>query len=626
MKSITQISDEIFNSQPHEGDKPVKEIESVTVRFAGDSGDGMQLTGTQFTSNTAFVGNDMSTFPDFPAEIRAPAGTVAGVSGFQIHFSSSDVHTPGDSPEVLIAMNPAALKANLKDVVRSGVIVVNSDAFTESNLSKVGYETSPLEDDTLKAFRVVSVPISTLTKEALADIDMKDKDKERSKNMFALGLVYWMFDRPINKTIDWVNNKFKKNEEVAKANILALKAGYNFGNTSELLPVHFHVTKADMPKGTYRNITGNQALSWGIVAAAQLSGQHVFLGSYPITPASDILHELAKDKNYGVSTFQAEDEIAAMAATIGAAYAGQLAVTTTSGPGFALKSEALNLAVMAELPLVVVNVQRGGPSTGLPTKVEQSDLMQAMYGRNGESPLVVLAPKTPVDCFYKAIEAFKLAVKYMTPVVLLSDGYLANGSQQWKLPKEEDLQPIKVHYHTSTENPLPYERDENLARPWILPGTPGLEHRIGGLEKEHLTGNVSYDGENHEYMTRLRQEKIDKVKETIGPITVEGSGKSKSLLVGWGSTYGVLVDARETLAEEGIEIDQIHIAYLNPFPANLGEVLSRYENIFVAELNLGQLASLLSAEFAVEVHKINKVKGKPLFVTEVIEDIKNKLK
>ncbi len=623
MKKLTDMSAELDAGS---SEKKLIEIDEVTIRFAGDSGDGMQLTGTRFTTASALLGNDIATLPDYPAEIRAPAGTVPGVSGFQVHFSSHEIHTPGDTPDVLVAMNPAALKANLADLPQQAIIITNSDEYTAENFAKAGYTTNPLEDGSLRNYRVIPIPIGRMTAEALAETDLNDKEKDRSKNMFVLGLVCWLFDRPLEPTIRWIEEKFSGKERIIAANIQALKAGYHYGETAELFPVHFKVRKMQLPPGTYRNITGNEALALGMVAVTEITGLKLFLGSYPITPASDILHELAKYKNYNVRTFQAEDEIAAVAAAIGAAYSGNLGLTTTSGPGFSLKLEAINLAVMTELPLVIANIQRGGPSTGLPTKTEQADLLQAVFGRNGESPLVVLAAKSPADCFYKAIEAFRIATKFMTPVVLLSDGFIANSSEPWRLPSEEEIPHFTVNFRTEAEGFKPYLRDEEtLARPWVKPGTPGLEHRIGGLEKQHITGMVSYDPENHETMVKLRAEKIRRVANDIPEIKVEGSGKADTLIIGWGGTYGTITDARNTLADEGIAIDQIHLEYLSPFPKNLKQVLENYKNIFVAELNLGQLAFLIQGKFAIKVKQINKVKGQPFKVGELVDAIRKGL-
>ena len=614
--------------------KSQQEIEKVTIRFSGDSGDGMQLTGGRFTTTTAIIGNDLATLPDYPAEIRAPAGTVAGVSGFQIHFSSSEVHTSGDRPDVLVAMNPAALMANLKDVLPGGVIIANTDAYTKSNLTKVGYAENPLDNNSLNEYKVVKVPISTLTREALKETSLSDKEKERSKNMFALGITFWMFDRTLEPTEKWIKGKFAGKDALINANIKTLKAGFHFGETTELLPINFLVKKAPAAKGTYRNITGNEAISLGLVAAAQLAKSPMLLATYPITPASDILHNLAKYKNYRIRTFQAEDEIAACCAAIGASYAGTIGVTSTSGPGVALKSEAINLALITELPLVIIDVQRGGPSTGLPTKTEQSDLLQAAFGRNGESPVGIIAAKSAADCFNKAIEAVRLAVEFRAPVFLMTDGYIANGSEPWLLPNVSDLKDINFDLTTKKNNEdedyHPYERDpQTLARKMAVPGVAGLEHRIGGLEKQDVTGHISYDPVNHEHMSKLRAEKIQKMQKYIPEIEVErntsASGKSKNLVLGWGSTYGAITDARITLAEQGIEVDQIHIEYINPFPANFEKLLNEYDNIFVAEMNLGQLAFLIQGTFAVKVNKVTKIQGQPFKISEIVEQIKAQL-
>lgn len=625
MKDITELDAEIYDNY-HKGEqKRVEELDEVTVRFAGDSGDGMQLTGSQFSATTGLSGNVFTTFPDFPAEIRAPQGTVAGVSGFQIHFSSTEVHTPGDDCDVLIAMNPAALKANYKDVPKGGVIIVNEDSFTEKDLEKAGYSENPLDNGVLADYHVVPVPITRLTVEELRETDLSDKDKKRSKNMFALGIAFWLFDMPLKPTEDWVGEKFAKKPELADANKKVLRAGYSFGHMTELLPIHFHVRGAHLRPGTYRNITGNQALSLGLIAASSLAETPLFLGSYPITPASDILHELSKHKNFRIKTYQAEDEIAAMGSAIGAAYSGSLAVTSTSGPGLALKAEAMNLAVMTELPILIIDVQRAGPSTGLPTKVEQSDLMQVLFGRNGESPVPVIAVRSPADGFRKAIHAMQIATKYMTPVVLLSDGYLANGTEEWKIPDISQLAGFKPQYATDPEGFHPYQRDENLSRPWVKPGTPGMEHRIGGLEKQNITGAVSYDPENHEEMVRFRAQKIAGIQKDIPDVTVLGSEKSDTLLVGWGSTFGAITDSRLELSEKGIDVDQIHIDYVYPFPANLEEVLSRYKRIIVVEMNLGQFAFLLQGTFGIKVEKLNKVQGKPFKMEEIIDAVTKKM-
>lgn len=597
----------------------IEELETVTIRFAGDSGDGMQLTGTQFTNTTAALGNDLATLPDFPAEIRAPAGSLPGVSGFQINFSSRDIRTPGDAPNVLVAMNPAALKVNIGDLEPGGMLIVNTDAFSEQNLNKAGYAANPLEDGSLSSYRVFKLPITALTFNALKETKLPKKQQERCKNFFALGLMYWLYDRPMDNTLKWINDKFAKNPEIAQANILSLKAGFNYADTVELFTTHYRVRKAKISPGKYRNITGNEATALGFVAAAQLANKELFYGSYPITPASDILHELSKLKNYGVKSFQAEDEIAAIAATIGAAFAGDIAITGTSGPGVALKSEAIGLAVMTELPVVIINVQRGGPSTGLPTKTEQADLLQAMFGRNGECPVAIVATSTPADCFQMAIEAVRIAVKHMTPVFFLSDGYIANGAEPWAIPAFESLPKLTIQHETNAAGFRPYKRDpQTLSRPWAIPGTPGLEHRIGGLEKADITGNVSYDPENHFHMVKLRAEKVQRIAQDIPEVEVFGKPEGKLLVVGWGSTYGAITSAVESLQERGKSISAVHLKYLNPFPKNLGDVLSRFERVIVPELNLGQLCLLLRAKYLVDAISYPKVKGKPFTITELI--------
>lgn len=605
--------------------KNKKVVREVTIRFAGDSGDGMQLTGTQFTSTSAVFGNDISTLPDFPAEIRAPAGSLPGVSGFQLNFSSRDIRTPGDEPNVLVAMNPAALKVNIADLEAGGILVVNSDAFNENNLKKAGYDHNPLEDGSLSGYRLFSLPITGLNANALAECKITKKEIDRCKNFFALGLMYWLYDRPMKVTLDWISDKFK-NPEVAKGNILALKAGYNFGETTEMFNEHYHVSRAQLPPGTYRNITGNEATAVGCVTAAHQAGRPLFYASYPITPASDILHELSKLQNFGVKTMQCEDEIAAVGAAIGASFAGNLGLTGTSGPGLCLKSEAIGLAVMTELPLVVIDVQRGGPSTGLPTKTEQADLLQALYGRNSESPVAIVAPATPGDCFWMALEAFRIAIQYMTPVLYLSDGYLANGSEPWKIPKVEDLPKIHCELRTDAEGFLPYLRDEKtLARPWAVPGTPGLEHRIGGLEKQDITGNVSYDPLNHQHMVHLRAEKIARIADTIPDVQIFGESEGQVLVVGWGGTYGAITAAVEEMHNRKCSVSSIHLRYLNPFPKNLGDVLSRFEKVIVAELNLGQLAMLIRSKFLVPAISYTKVMGKPFKISELIDKISETL-
>ncbi len=602
----------------HKAEKEVVEIDNVTIRFAGDSGDGMQLTGMQFTNTSAVLGNDISTLPDFPAEIRAPAGSLPGVSGFQINFSSREIRTPGDQPNVLVAMNPAALRVNLPDLEKGGILIVNSDAFAELNLKKAGYEKNPLEDGSLSGYRLISIPLSELNLNALKELSLSKKEADRCKNFFALGIMYWLYDRPLESTLKWIQDKFKKNPVIQEANKQSLRAGYYYADTTELFTTHYRVRKANLAPGRYRNITGNEATALGFIAASQVAKRPLFYASYPITPASDILHELSRHKNFGVKTFQAEDEIAAIGAAIGGAFAGHLALTGTSGPGVALKSEAIGLAVMTELPVVIANIQRGGPSTGLPTKTEQADLFQAMYGRNGECPVPIVAPATPADCFAMAFEAFRLATMFMTPVFYLSDGYLGNGSEPWKLPKVDELPAIEVKFRTNPEGFHPYLRDEKtLGRPWAIPGTPNLEHRIGGLEKEHISGNVSYNPENHEFMVRLRAEKVARIANFIPEAQVFGKPEGKLLVVGWGSTYGAITSAVEMLQTRGKSVSSIHLRYLNPFPRNLQSVLSRFEHILVPELNLGQLLFLLRARYLVDAIGFNKVKGLPFKIKEL---------
>ncbi len=600
--------------------RPVAELDAVTVRFCGDSGDGMQLTGTEFTKSTALAGNDLATFPDYPAEIRAPAGTLPGVSGFQLQFSSHEIYTPGDAPDVLVAMNPAALKTNLPDLVQGGILVVNLDAFNETNLIKAGYKTNPLEDGTLASkYQLFKVDINKLTERALEGSGLNAKEVGRCKNMFALGMMFWMYGRPMDNTIAGIRQKFAKNPAVAEANVKAIKAGFNYGETTEIFTHKYEVKAAKLAPGRYRNITGNQAAALGFVAAAQRSGVRLFLGSYPITPASDILHELSAYKNHGVMTFQAEDEIAGIASAIGASYGGALALTTSSGPGVALKTEAMGLAIMLELPLVICDVQRGGPSTGLPTKTEQADLLQAVYGRNSESPLPVIASSTPGDCFETAYEAFRIAVKYMTPVVMLTDGYLANGSEPWPIPDVEKLPKIEVKYRTDPEGFYPYLRDpKTLARPWAVPGTPGLEHRIGGLEKDFTTGNVSYDPMNHERMVRTRAEKVARIADELPPTKIFGAPSGDLLVVVWGGTYGALHAAVENLQAEGKRVSQVHLRHLNPLPKDLGDVLKRFKHVLVAELNLGQLVKILRSTYLVDCKGLNKIQSKPFKIAEVV--------
>lgn len=617
----------IVEARVAELEKQLEEVEEVTIRFAGDSGDGMQVTGTQFTNTTAVLGNDISTLPDFPAEIRAPAGSLPGVSGFQLHFASRDVRTPGDVPNVLVAMNPAALKVNLPDLEEGGTLILNTDEFNEENLAKAAYTSNPLEDDTLKGYRVHRLPITTLNMNALkATVELKRKEMDRCKNFFALGVLYWLYDRPLQQTRDWIDTKFTKNPEVARANKIALQTGYNFADTTEVFTTHYRVKKAHIAPGKYRKITGNEATATGFVTAAQLAGRTLFYGSYPITPASDILHELSRLKNFGVKTFQAEDEIAAICAAIGASFAGHIGMTGTSGPGLALKQEAVGLAVMTELPLIVINVQRGGPSTGLPTKTEQADLFQAVWGRNGECPVIVVAPSTPADCFAMAIEAVRLTFKYMTPVFYLSDGYLANGAEPWLIPDVDKLPKIDIKFVTEPEGFLPYMRDEaTLARPYAIPGTPGLEHRIGGIEKQHQTGNVSYDPENHEFMVRMRQAKVDRVAEDIPPVEIYGAPSGKVLVLGWGSTYGAITSAVERLRAEGHAVSGAHVRYLNPFPKNLGEVLRSFEHVIVPEMNLGQLCTMIRAKYLVDAVAFSKVKGRPFQIREIVKKVEEYL-
>jgi len=600
--------------------KTVEELEEVTIRFAGDSGDGMQLTGTQFTRSSLIFGNDVCTFPDYPSEIRAPVGTLAGVSGFQVNFSSHDIHTPGDQPDVLIAFNPAALKTSIDDVRAGGVVIVNEDSFGKGNLRKAGYEANPLEDDSLDKYKLIKVPISTLTREALKDSGLPPKQVDRCKNFFALGLIYWLYGRSMDPTLVWIDEKFGRNPAVALANKAVLKAGYFFGETCEFITSSYRVSKATLPPGKYRRISGNEATSLGLVAAAHLVGKDLFYGSYPITPASDILHTLSQHKNYRIKTFQAEDEIAAMAAVIGASFAGDLAATGTSGPGVALKSEAIGLAVITELPLVIINVQRGGPSTGMPTKTEQADLFQALFGRHGECPLCILAASSPADCFDAVIEAARIAIRYMTPVMLLTDGYVANGEEPWLIPDVASLPKIEVH-HPVTSNTaqgfLPYTRNEDLARPWALPGTPGLRHRIGGLEKEDLTGIVSHDAENHQRMVELRALKIEKIAESLPDQVVSGSAEGDLLVLGWGGTAGAITSAAQRVRNRGLSVAHACVRYLNPFPRNLGEILGHYRNVLIPELNTGQLRFILRGQYGIDAIGLNKVKGKPFLISEI---------
>ncbi|MFQ5840048.1 MAG: 2-oxoacid:acceptor oxidoreductase subunit alpha [Candidatus Methylomirabilales bacterium] len=608
------------------GVKPVEQRERVVIRFAGDSGDGMQLTGTQFTTETAFAGNDLGTLPDFPAEIRAPAGTLFGVSGFQINFGSREIYTAGDSLDVLVVMNPAALKVNVGDLKSGGFIIADVEGFTEVNLRKAGYETNPLEDDSLSKYQIFSVDITKMTLRAVEGLNLSTKVATRCKNFFALGLTSWLFTRPIDPTMQWIQSKFKKTPELVEANIRALKAGYHFGETAEMFAVHYEVQPAPLKAGTYRNITGNTATALGFMCAAQKAGVPLFLGSYPITPASDILHEVSRYKHFGVYTFQAEDEIAAVGAALGAAYGGSIGVCTTSGPGMNLKQETIGLAVMVELPLVIADIQRAGPSTGMPTKTEQSDLLQAIFGRHGETPVAVVAAATPGDCFDVAYEAVRLAITYMTPVIFLSDGYLANGAEPWPIPDLGELPEFPVAFRTNPDGFFPYLRDERtLARPWVRPGTPGLEHRIGGLEKEDRTGHVSYLPANHELMVRLRAEKIARIAQEIPPTEIRGDAEGDVLLLGWGSTYGSIAAAADELRARKRSVAHVHLRYLNPLPPDLGPILRRFKRILVPEMNLGQLLKIVRAEFLVDAIGLNKVQGRPLKVAEITERVEQLL-
>jgi 2-oxoglutarate ferredoxin oxidoreductase subunit alpha len=598
--------------------REVLELDRVTIRFAGDSGDGMQLAGTQFTKTSAVAGNDISTFPDIPAEIRAPQGSLPGVSGFQVSFSSHEIYTPGDAPDVLVAMNPAALKTNIADLPRGGILVVNEDEFNETNLRKAAYTSNPLDDGSLQAYRVFKVAISTLNTRALKDSGLTPVQIDRCKNMYALGIMFWMYSRPLDTTLHWVDEKFGKNKAVAEANKAALKSGYYFGETTEMFATHYHVPKAKQQPGLYRNITGNEATALGFLTASKLAGLPLFYGSYPITPASDVLHELARFKRFGVKTFQAEDEIAAVGSAIGASFGGSMGLTGTSGPGLALKSEAIGLAVMVELPLVIMNVQRGGPSTGLPTKTEQADLLQAMFGRNGESPVAIVAPATASDCFNMAIEAWRIAIKYRTPVIFLSDGYLGMGSEPWLVPDFKSLPKIEADFAHDPATFQPYARDpQTLARPWAVPGTPDLEHRIGGLEKADITGNISYEPANHDKMVRLRAAKVAGIVQDVPDLTVSGDESGGLLVIGWGSTYGVITTAVQRARAEGKPVSAAHIRHLNPLPGNLGDVLKRYDKVLMPEMNLGQLRMLVRSRYLVDVIGLNKVSGRPFTIAEV---------
>ncbi len=604
--------------------KPSESVSGVTVRLAGDSGDGMQLLGTQLTNTSALSGNDVATFPDFPAEIRAPRGTRAGVSGFQVQFSAEEIFTPGDGLDALVCMNPAALVTNLSDLKGTGILIVNSDSFDAKDLKLAKLAENPLEDGTIKNYRTIRVPMTTLTRGAVEPTGLSVKLADRCKNFFAMGLVFWLYGRDVEPTLRFIENKFSSKPEIAEANRLALKAGWHYGETTEDFASTYQVPKAELKPGTYRNVMGNQALAWGLIAASKLSGKELFLGSYPITPASDILHELSKHKHFGVRTFQAEDEIAAVCSAVGAAFGGSMAVTTSSGPGIALKGEGMGLGLILELPMIIIDVQRGGPSTGLPTKTEQSDLMMAMYGRNGESPLPIIAARSPSDCFQAAIEAWQVATRYMTPVVILSDGYIANGAEPWKIPEIDTLPKIEVCHPTELNGDdefLPYKRDENLARPWALPGTPDLMHRVGGLEKQDGTGNVSYDPANHQYMVETRAKKVDLVAEFVEEAELEGSDNG-TLVISWGGTYGACHTAVQTCVAEGMNVGHVHLRWINPFPRNLESLIQQYDHIVVPELNTGQMSALIRQQFLVDVVGINKIQGKPFIVNEIVDGIK----
>ncbi len=596
----------------------VKKLDEVTIRLAGDSGDGMQLVGTELTNTSALFGNDVGTLPDYPAEIRAPIGTLAGVSGFQLHIGSYDIHTPGDEVDVLVAMNPAALKANIKSLKPNGVLIINAESFDEKGLKLAACATNPLDDGSLDGFQTFKVQMESHTKAALKDTGLDFREMERSKNFFALGMIYWLFNRPMDTTIKFLQEKFSKKPKLAEANILALRAGHSYCAATEAFVHSYEVQPAKLPPGKYRNLGGNEATALGFIAAAQKSGLELFLGSYPITPASDILHTLAKYKNFGVKTFQAEDEIAAVAAAIGASFAGDLAITSTSGPGLCLKSEAINLAVMAELPLVIIDVQRAGPSTGLPTKTEQSDLLQAMYGRNGESPMPVIAASRPGDCFETAYEASRIAIKYMTPVILLTDGYIGNGAEPWRIPDPNSLPAFIAKHPTAKEGFAPYLRDEKtLARPWVIPGTPGLEHRIGGLEKKSVTGTVNYEPENHDYMCRIRAEKVSRIVDDIPPTEIFGDASGELLVVGWGGTYGAIRTGVERSQQRGMKVSRLHLHWINPFPKDFGEILKRFKQVLVPEVNLGQLVKLIRAEYLIDAVSLSKITGQPFTAGEI---------
>jgi 2-oxoglutarate/2-oxoacid ferredoxin oxidoreductase subunit alpha len=601
-------------------------IEQAVIRFAGDSGDGMQITGSQFTNTVALYGNDIATFPDYPAEIRAPAGTEPGVSGFQLNFSSAEVHTPGDAVDVLIAMNPAALKVNIADLKANGILIVNSDSFKDADLKKARMTANPLEDHSLDKFRVFPVELQRLTRSSLQHLGLDAKTMDRCKNFFALGMCYWLYNRSTEPTVRWIEEKFKKKPLLAEANKLAMKAGYSYCEATEAFQISYEIPPAQLSPGFYRNLSGNQALALGFVTAARKAGLRLFLGSYPITPASDILHELSQYKNFDILTFQAEDEIAAITSSIGASYAGALALTTTSGPGMALKTEALGLAVMTELPLVICDIQRGGPSTGLPTKTEQADLLQAMFGRNSEAPIPVLAPATPGDCFWIAVEASRIALKYMVPVIILSDGYLANGAEPWRIPTEEEIPSFPVKFASDPEGFMPYRRNpETLARPWAIPGTKGLEHRIGGLEKQDVSGNINYEPLNHENMVRIRAAKIDAIVQDVPNVLPAGDPEGDLLIVSWGSTFGSITQSVKAQRAKGRKIGHLHLRHLNPLPANVGDILKRYKRVLVAELNMGQLRWMLRAKFLVDAAGLNKIQGRPFKQAELDQKIEEML-
>jgi len=612
-------------------EKQTATLSQVIIKFAGDSGDGMQLTGTQFTNTAALFGNDLSTFPDFPAEIRAPQGTLAGVSGYQLHFGSVNIYSPGDTCDVLVVMNAAALKANLRHLKSGGTIIANSDGFDPKNLRLANYAdgANPIEDNTLEKYRLITIDVTKMTRTALADSGLGTKEIDRAKNMFVLGFLYWMYNRSLDNSIKFLEEKFSKKKEILDANIKVLKAGYHYGDTSETFTTRYDVNPAPMPAGVYRNIMGNQATAMGLIAASQKSSLPLFYGTYPITPASDILHELARHKNFGVKTFQAEDEIAAICSAIGASFGGSLAVTASSGPGISLKGEAMGLALMLELPLVIINVQRGGPSTGLPTKTEQSDLMQALYGRNGESPMPVVAASSPADCFEMVFEACRIAIEFMTPVIFLSDGYIANGAEPWRFPKADSLSAIKVSFTKEKQGDkyLPYKRDEKLSRPWAVPGTKGLEHRIGGLEKQHETGNISYEPDNHEFMVRMREAKTEKVADYIPLQQIDnGNSKGKLLVLGWGSTYGAIKTAVLQARQEGYDVSHAHLKYIKPFPKNLGEILYSFDKILIPEMNTGQLIRVIRDKYLVPAIGLNKIQGLPFSAGEVKDKITEMLK